>query len=133
MKFDGNKPTPQTYEDALEIIDVLLGAIADLQESNKALAAKVADLEEKLKTNSNNSSKPPSSDLFKNKKNKQHGLGKNKRSKQGAQPGHRGKGRKLLPPEKVDHTLVLVYSSQGKCRFCLCHGRCVGSLSTVIY
>jgi uncharacterized coiled-coil protein SlyX len=98
MKLDFSKPAPQaqTLEEAQQIINALWAIIVELQ-------AKVADLEEKLNTNSKNSSKSPSSDLFKTKKKqKQHGAGKSKALKQGAQKGHLGKGRELLPPEKVD-------------------------------
>ena len=72
------------------------------------LISKITNLEEKLNTNSTNSSKAPSSDLFKAKKPKKkyHDPGKNNAPKQGAQPGHKGKGRKLLPPEEVSDTVV---------------------------
>ena len=115
MKFDFSQPAPQaqTPEEAQKIIDALWFCAAKLQ-------AKVANLEEKLNTNSKNSSKSPSSDLFKAKKQKikQHGAGKSKALKQGAQPGHTGKGRKLLPPESVDHTLICLPETT-----CDCGGR----------
>jgi len=62
----------------------------------KTLRAKVKELEEKLNTNSSNSSKAPSQDPFR--------PGKPKRPtgrRQGAQKGHPGHSRGLLPAEQV--------------------------------
>jgi len=113
MKFDFSQPAPRakSLEEAQQIID----ALWDCQ-SQKTLASKITDLEEKLNTSSNNSSLPPSSDLFKKKKPKKkyHGPGKSKR-KQGAQPGHKGKGRKLLPVEEVDDTVVCLPKPTCEC------------------
>jgi transposase len=111
MKFDFSNPAPQakTLSEAQQIIDAMWDIVVKLQTSHQILTAKIADLEEKLNTNSSNSSKSPSSDLFhkpKKKKIKQHGAGKNKALKQGAQPGHEGKGRKLLPTEEVNDIVV---------------------------
>jgi transposase len=60
------------------------------------LEAKVLELEEKLKTNSNNSSKPPSQDPFRSKRSSAP-TGK----KPGGQPGHPGHARQMYPLEKV--------------------------------
>lgn len=63
------------------------------------LTARVAELEERLRLSSENSSKPPSSDppwVEKQSKRKQ---GKRKR---GGQKGHAGKAHSPLPPEQVD-------------------------------
>ncbi len=68
------------------------------------MTARVRELEEKLRTSSRNSSKPPSSDPpgVKKKKAKQR-TGKLKlKRKRGGQKGHEGKARKLLPPDEVD-------------------------------
>lgn len=130
MKFDFSKPAPQakTLKEAQQIIDAVWDIAVEIQTNQQALiqaqaliqtqALKIADLEEKLNTNSRNSSKSPSSDLFyqpKKKKIKQHGAGKNKALKQGAQPGHEGKGRKLLPPEEVNDTVVCLPKSTCDC------------------
>jgi transposase len=77
--------------------------------------AKIAELEvqlrrlnEKLNQNSSNSHLPPSSDgPGASKKNQRKPKAKNKR-KQGAQKGHRGNHRQLLPPERV-HEFVDVF------------------------
>jgi transposase len=76
------------------LIEQLRAVIAELQ-------AKVADLEEKLRKSSSNSSKPPSSDgpgkaRSKSKQRKRSG------KKRGAQPGHPKHDRPLVPVEQVD-------------------------------
>ncbi|MFH1689349.1 MAG: IS66 family transposase [Candidatus Eisenbacteria bacterium] len=76
-----------------------LALIVVLTAENVALRAQVAQLEEKLRASSNNSSKPPSSDPPSVKKMVKRKKGKRKR---GAQKGHKGKARRLLPPEEVD-------------------------------
>ncbi len=110
MKFDFSQPAPQpkTLEEALKTISALWSSSAEWQKDKLTLTLKITDLEENLNTNSTNSSISPSSDLFKTKKSKKkyHGEGKNKVLKQGAQKGHKGNGRKLLPPEKIDNTVV---------------------------
>jgi len=75
-------------------------------------------LEEKLGTNSSNSSKPPSSDppWAEPKQNGCRG-GKSKRGR-GGQPGHEGSTRELLPPEQVDEFVPC--KPPGKCD---CGGR----------
>lgn len=110
MNLDFSQPAPQakTLDEAQQIIDALWAVIAGYQASQKTLATRLADLEEKLNTHSGNSSKPPSSDGFhkKKKKKKFHGAGKGQALKQGAQPGHEGKGRRLLPPNEVGSVVV---------------------------
>jgi len=75
----------QTYEELLEENRVM-------KELVKSLAAKIESLEAKLKKNSNNSSKPPSSDgLGKKVKNSRQPTGK----KSGGQEGHNGFNKEL--------------------------------------
>src|ERR1044071_5024989 len=76
--------------------------IAQLVAHNSRLQQHIAALEERLKLDSRNSSKPPSSD----------GPGRGKRAKRrvsgrrrGGQPGHRGTFRALLPEGEVDHVV----------------------------
>jgi transposase len=76
----------QSYEDRLSILENRLG-----------------DLEARLKLNSTNSSKPPSSDPIGMKRRPPAPSGKKKR---GGQPGHRKARRVLVPPEKVRDTFV---------------------------
>lgn len=68
------------------------------------LRAEVAELRERLGQNSQNSSKPPSSvppSVPRSAKRESSGR------KPGGQPGHEGHGRRLLPPERVDHIVEL--------------------------
>lgn len=76
------------------------------------LTARVADLEEKLRTSSSNSSKPPSSDPPWAKKQPKRKKGKRKR---GAQKGHEGKARALLPSEEVDTFVDCPPSTECEC------------------
>ena len=69
----------------------------------QTLIQEVADLKEQINLNSDNSSKPPSSDKP-GKKEKHRKLGSGK--KRGAQAGHKGKSRKLLPPDQVEQFVV---------------------------
>ena len=63
------------------------------------LSCRVEELEEKLRTNSSNSSKPPSSDPPEVKRSARKKRGKRKR---GGQPGHKGATRPLLRLDAVD-------------------------------
>ncbi len=74
MKFDFSQPAPraQSLEGSQRIIDALWNYAIECQTSQKGLASKITDLEEKLNTSSRNSSLPPSSDLFKKKKPKKN-------------------------------------------------------------
>jgi transposase len=84
--------------------------VADLEsklcESNERvarLAKQLAELTEKLAQNSSNSHLPPSSDSpaeRKKRRNKKKAERRRERER-GAQPGHEGVRRQLLPPEKV--------------------------------
>lgn len=71
----------------------------ELKEENTALKARVAELESRLNSNSQNSSKPPSSDGYK----KKPAFPKKKKGKQGGQRGH--KGRTLQQVEHPDETV----------------------------
>lgn len=85
-------PTPTTLEEALAENARLRCQVQRLEEL-------VAKLEARLNQNSQNSSKPPSTDGPGVKlPPKKTPSGR----KPGGQPGHRGSRRELLPPEKVD-------------------------------
>ena len=79
--------------------------IADLEAENREFRARIEDLESRLKLNSTNSSKPPSSDPIGFKRRPPAPAGKRKR---GGQPGHRKAVRPLVPPEQVDQTIDCV-------------------------
>jgi len=80
-----------------ELIQDLLLEIKTLRKENEALKERVRDLEEKINTNSRNSSKPPSQDPNRKRKGSRRASGK----KPGAQEGHEGSSRSMLPPERV--------------------------------
>jgi transposase len=92
-----------------ELEQLLRAALARISE----LEAEVRDLKARLNQNSNNSSKPPSSDA--------PGTPRPARKaptgrKPGGQPGHEKRGRELLPVEQVDHVVDVVPDRCGKCR-----------------
>src|SRR6476619_5613315 len=76
------------------------------------LETNLGDLENRLKLNSTNSSKPPSSDPIGMKRKPPAPPSKRKR---GGQPGHRKAHRALVPPEKVRET---VHCKPTTCRRC---------------
>ena len=81
------------------IIDTLLTIIVEQQKIIEAQKQEIETLKEKLNTNSDNSSKPPSTNPFTSTKNNKK---KSKRNR-GGQPGHPGVTRSLLPESEVDH------------------------------
>jgi transposase len=86
--------------------------IAALQAEVAKLRRSVEELERRLNQNSRNSSRPPSSDAPSAPPRK----GKEPTGRSpGGQPGHPGHGRDLLPPEKVNHTVVV---KPLRCRGC---------------
>jgi transposase len=86
----------QQYQILFQQHQEALREIQELKAENQQLKAEVADLKEKLNTNSSNSSKPPSQDPFRSR-----GVKKGTGRKQGAQKGHRGHSRDLIPIEQV--------------------------------
>jgi transposase len=72
--------------------------IVDQQKIICSQQKEIEELKEKLNTNSDNSSKPPSTEHFKSKKKKKKG-----KRKRGGQTGHPGITRTLLPENEVDH------------------------------
>ncbi len=70
----------------------------------ETLLARISELEDevaRLKKDSNNSSKPPSSDIVKPKKATKRKCVKRKR---GGQPGHKKHSRKPFTPDEIDHS-----------------------------
>ena len=84
---------------------------AEQQAQLAALTQRVAALEEIIRGNSKNSNRPPSSDGPGVAKRKKKPSGR----KQGAQPGHEGKARELLPAERVDQVVEVRPESCEKC------------------
>ena len=84
----------------------------------KELEEKIKELEERLNKNSQNSSKPPSSDGYK----KPRPVSNREKSgkKPGAQPGHKGSGFKLPDPDVIQDVAHI----PEKCRSCPNFGKC---------
>ncbi len=80
-----------------ERIQQLVKQVIDLQKLVEELRDEIA----RLKKNSSNSSKPPSSDIVKPPKARTKG-----KRKSGGQPGHRKCSRQLFPREQVDQTII---------------------------
>jgi transposase len=111
--------------DKNELITILLSAFAIIDQQSEKIeeqsrkiedqsgkideqSEKIAELESRLNQNSTNSSKPPSSDFFP----KPRSLRKSSGKKSGGQPGHKGRGFKLMhPPDLVVPHLPLRCSS----------------------
>jgi transposase len=81
------------------VVEVLLAMDRRIQQ----LEARVEKLERELAKNSRNSSRPPSSDAP-GKRRAARGKDRSERS-QGAQPGHEGHGRELVPLAAVDQVI----------------------------
>jgi transposase len=92
--------------------------IARLMAKVEALTARVAELEARLNQNSNNSSRPPSSDAPGTPRQPKKPTGR----RPGGQPGHKKHERALLRPEDVQHVVELVPSQCRGCKGRL-HGR----------
>jgi len=76
---------------------------AELEQEIAGLMKQVAQLGEQLRQNSSNSHLPPSSDSPDERRRRRNKEKKEKqRRKRGAQQGHQGAHRELLPPEKVN-------------------------------
>ena len=116
MNIDLSQPAPpvHTLEEAQALIEALWLLVRDqaaviewqatqLREQNEEMAQlkqRIQVLEEKLHTNSRNSSRPPSTDQKKGKPPKPRA---SSGRHAGSQPGHAGHSRTLLPPEQVTH------------------------------
>lgn len=85
-----------TYEELFAQNQILIQQLKEALAEIKELKAEIQDLKDKLNTNSSNSSRPPSQDPFRYPRKK-----KATGRKQGAQNGHRGHSRRLIPIEEV--------------------------------
>lgn len=94
------------YEQRIKELGTKFAKIAELE-------AQVATLTERVRQNSRNSSKPPSSDEpVKRPRSSREPSGK----MAGGQPGHAGHWRKLQPPEAVDRFVELRPSHCTQCQ-----------------
>src|SRR6266700_708530 len=99
-------PTPPLPESlwktaSPELQAAILVLVQHYEERIAQLENRLNDLENRLKLNSTNSSKPPSSDPI-GMKRRPPAPSSGKR--RGGQPGHRKVRRSLVPPEKVRET-----------------------------
>ncbi|HIC34592.1 MAG TPA: IS66 family transposase, partial [Gammaproteobacteria bacterium] len=77
--------------------------IEQLEKENAELKRRIEELERRLGMNSQNSSRPPSTDLPTTARKPLKG----RRKKRGAEKGHEPHLRELLPPEQVSHRIEL--------------------------
>ena len=118
MTFDFTQPAPkpESLDKCYQVINDLWEAMKQGQSECAKLSQPLENAEEKLQTNSGNSSKPPSTDTYKKKQERRYPKSRNKSTKkQGAQLGHKGNGRKLMPTEAVDDVVVCLPPSHCQC------------------
>jgi len=96
----------------LAVVEKMQQIVPQLQKQIEQQQKRISQLEEQAGKNSRNSSKPPSSDPPHVKKSPPKARGKRPR---GRQPGHKGHGRKLKPPEEVTRIVV---SKPSQCQEC---------------
>lgn len=99
--------------------------LAQQSEQNKILATQVEVLQEELRKNSSNSSKPPSSDSPKQReKNRARRARRASGRKRGGQPKHKGCHRHLVATEQSDRIVRLYPEQCGNCWRALQRQRC---------
>jgi transposase len=112
------------YEQGREVVVAVLlrmdEQIARLEKRVEAQERRIAELERKSRRSSRNSSQPPSEDPGAPPRRGKDRSGR----KQGAQPGHEGKGRPLLPAWAVDE-FVDHWPSECGCGHVFCDGELV--------
>ena len=109
---------PNSLDACHQVIDELWNEIIRLKGEQNQTSQALENAQEKLNTNSHNSSKPPSQDINASKKKKSRRYPKSRKKtvlKQGAQQGHKGKGRHLLPSEQVDDVVVCLPPTHCEC------------------
>lgn len=94
--FAQNQILIQQLKEALLEVQLLRAENQQLKTEIQQLKGEIKDLKDKLNTNSSNSSKPPSQDPFRPRK-----INKSTGRNQGAQKGHQGHSRQLIPIEQV--------------------------------
>ncbi len=95
---------------ARSLVAALQVQVAEQQKQLRALRLQVDRLTDRLDSNSNNSSRPPSSDYFKQPRPKARSG-----RRRGGQKGHPGHHRRRLPAQRVDH---FVHHLPGTCSAC---------------
>ena len=105
-------PEPLWKTASPEVQAAILALVEFYEQRLAKLEVRVNDLENRLKLNSTNSSKPPSSDPIGMKCKPPASPSGRKR---GGQPGHRKAHRALVPPEKIHET---IHCKPTTCRRC---------------
>jgi transposase len=105
-------PEPLWKTASPEVQAAVLALVEYYEQRLAQLESRVKDLENRLKLNSTNSSKPPSSDPIGLKRKPPSPPSKKKR---GGQPGHPKAHRALVPPEKVRDTINCIPISCRRC------------------
>src|SRR5271157_3803159 len=95
-------PEPLWKAASPDLQAAILALVQTYDQQLAQLENRIKDLENRLKLNSTNSSKPPSSDPIGMKRKPPASPSGKKR---GGQPGHRKAYRALVPPHKVDETI----------------------------
>lgn len=90
----------KTPESVKHLVSQLMLRIEDLERGLEALRQENELLKERLKGNSQNSSRPPSEDKY--KKGFKAKAKETSERKRGGQPGHEGKSQPLYPPEECE-------------------------------
>lgn len=89
-----------------ELERLLSAALARIEQQTARIAqleARITELEARLRSTSRNSSKPPSADPPGTPPRQSEPTGR----KPGGQPGHKGRKRELLPPDKVSEVVAV--------------------------
>ncbi|HEY1690195.1 MAG TPA: IS66 family transposase [Solirubrobacteraceae bacterium] len=100
------------YDSGRDVCVEVLLALASRVERLEGRVERLEGEVRELRRDSGNSSRPPSADL---RAGKQTRKGKRSDRKPGAQPGHRGSGRGLLPTWQVDEVIEHLPESCGEC------------------
>ena len=105
----GGLPARALVAELIEQLEALTGQVGAGIEQVAALAAEVEELKRIVDRDSQNSSLPPSSDAPKSRAERRRAAReayKRSMRKSGGQPGHQGKTRELVAPERVDERRV---------------------------
>lgn len=93
----------QGPEAVADVIEQLIKQIEQLTEANQKSSLRLEEVEERLKKNSRNSDKPPSSDSFKKRPKKPKRVRGKEKRKAGGQEGHQGTTLKMS--DEVDEII----------------------------
>ena len=116
LDFTQPPPKPESLDTCYQVIEDLWEIMKQDRKKCNKVSRTLENAEEKLQTNSRNSSKPPSTDFHKKKQKRRYPKSRKKSTKkQGAQRGHKGSGRKLMPIEAVDDVIVCLPPSHCHC------------------